>query len=773
MGLVHPISGTHYRYVGLPMGASNSPAIAGRLGASFTRLLISRYAGLFGGTPRANTWASRASTENCYDPRLGHGRALIGSDSLPAGLMWAHVDDWLVHAPTLSKAAACLTAFMDTALLVGLVCNPDKISPPSQVVKYCGFLYDTTSVPTLRIPLEKRDRATAIISWAAMRRGRPISRLCVAVMVGVLQSLVPATPSNLGQSFLRRLHSVMADSEESDPRLKFYTMVTLDDGAWADLDWWRAVLRLAVNRPGRPVGSDALRVRWGDGSGTGTGGTREDIGAPVYRSESGMEMWMGTWSPDIIHYSSNKKELQTLILSLEAEVTQTISRGRPSAVRDMSLLYFTDNTTVYYVVGNGTSKNSTLQTMVHRVKYLELCLGCHLEVVHVPGTLMITQGTDGLSRGVWISSLHQASSSRQLLPELFAPARCSPDLLSWMLSQFPSVQIDMSRAWTYVAWDSPWDALSILGQATVWCPPPEMASQAISSLMNLFVENPTTTTALILVPRILQRSWGQLSNYITELAVLPLPWAPSTLLQYNGKLSIVSKFGRLYGVQILAFTPMDAPPRSHAIPLQWAIQHYAIQPVRHSRRTDPGTDSATVSYGTVRGLRSAVSMFHRLDMQTSNPGQAYFDGNDRALIAVQVSPTDEMSSVLMNKGMRNRMGDSSRPAEALVESYVLFLDRSLDARFQAAIDPALRLELARAGTANATCWLGWLRSLELFGVLCNEVELVTPRDSPRFALPLGISMILYRLKEETKENRSQTADVVLAGTAGSGLSPYK
>jgi hypothetical protein len=66
-----------------------------------------------------------------------------------------------------------------------------------------------------------------------------------------------------------------------------------------------------------------------------------------------------------------------------------------------------------------------------------------------------------------------------------------------------------------------------------------------------------------------------------------------------------------------------------------------------------------------------------------------------------------------------------------------------------------------------------LRSLELFGVLCNEVELVSPNDSPRFSLPPGISLILYRLKEETKGNRSQTADVVLAGTVGSGLSPYK
>jgi hypothetical protein len=28
---------------------------------------------------------------------------------------------------------------------------------------------------------------------------------------------------------------------------------------------------------------------------------------------------------------------------------------------------------------------------------------CHLEVIHVPGKLMIHQGTDGLSRGLWMT----------------------------------------------------------------------------------------------------------------------------------------------------------------------------------------------------------------------------------------------------------------------------------------------------------------------------------------------------------------------------------
>jgi hypothetical protein len=215
---------------------------------------------------------------------------------------------------------------------------------------------------------------------------------------------------------------------------------------------------------------------------------------------------MGTWSPAMAHYSSNKKELQTLVLSLEAEVSQTLSLGLPSAVRDMTLLYFTDNTTVYYVVGNGTSRNTILQNLVHRVKYLELCLGCHLEVVHVPGTAMIAQGTDGLSRGVWISSLHHVLGSCHLLPALLAPVSFSPSLLTWFLTAFPLSPEYRATTWTFIPWDSDWNASAILGRSTVWCPPPEMASQAISALMNLYVERPLTTRAILFIPRILQRS---------------------------------------------------------------------------------------------------------------------------------------------------------------------------------------------------------------------------------------------------------------------------
>jgi hypothetical protein len=42
MGLIHPDTGYYYWYTNLPMGSSNSPAVSGRFGAAFLRLICQK-----------------------------------------------------------------------------------------------------------------------------------------------------------------------------------------------------------------------------------------------------------------------------------------------------------------------------------------------------------------------------------------------------------------------------------------------------------------------------------------------------------------------------------------------------------------------------------------------------------------------------------------------------------------------------------------------------------------------------------------------------------
>jgi hypothetical protein len=93
----------------------------------------------------------------------------------------------------------------------GLLAHPKKLTPPQQVVKYCGFLFDSRGVPCLRVPVNKHERALAIVEYLldAPNHGQVFSRLSLAVAAGVLQSLVEATPLRLGNTYLRRFHLIV------------------------------------------------------------------------------------------------------------------------------------------------------------------------------------------------------------------------------------------------------------------------------------------------------------------------------------------------------------------------------------------------------------------------------------------------------------------------------------------------------------------------------------------------------------------------------------
>ena len=528
LGCIHPLTGLHYRYRGLPMGAGNSPAIAGRMGAAVLRLLIERHPELFQGEPTDQTWHTTTTTsesDGADHGRYGHGRALINSDDgLPAVLLWVHVDDFLIHGPTYVKTSAALSALFDLALAKGLLCNPYKTVSPTQHVKYCGFIYDTRSEPHLKIPPEKLSRARVQVRYTLGHTAGDFSRLALSVLNGVLQSLVDATPTRMGQTYLRPLHDLISEGNiVTDPKCRFYTMTRFTAEAIDGLKWWDEFLAQSISRPVRPRLSRTIGCAWGDGSGTGTGGTSEILGADT---TSEMRMWMGTWAPHVHVFSSNWRELKTLLLTLEQEV-KTLTTLGTSRFADLTLLYFTDNMTTYYVTMSGSSTSPRLHSLVKQIKLMELQLRCHLEVIHVPGTTMICQGTDGISRGVWLSPLHAHRSSASLMTDLFAPVSFSPRLIASVRDTDPEYSAALDVSWTHWRWDEPWIGQLLFGRLSVWTPPPEMASQTISFVLQTWIEQPYTTSALFFIPRILQREWRKLSRHIIELTPI-LPTATPT-----------------------------------------------------------------------------------------------------------------------------------------------------------------------------------------------------------------------------------------------------
>jgi hypothetical protein len=180
-----------------------------------------------------------------FGPKLGVGRVLIGYDGLTACLIWIHVDDIFLHVPTRKKCTSALKKILDLTVLMGIIYHKTKLKPPAQIQKFCGFLYDSVGTPKLRIPDNKVVRALALLDFLMRGSRAVICRLALAVVVGTLQSLVPATPSAIGASFLhhvyRNIHNENLDKFE-DIHDFYHSCLALGALAQAEFCWWEQTL---------------------------------------------------------------------------------------------------------------------------------------------------------------------------------------------------------------------------------------------------------------------------------------------------------------------------------------------------------------------------------------------------------------------------------------------------------------------------------------------------------------------------------------------------
>ena len=540
LGLVHPVTGELLCWKALPMGAANSPACAGRYGLAFIRLVRERLAENLG-KPRTNTWWT-SLTETGYDPELGYGYVLQTADGQPAVRIWAHVDDFLIHGPTQEATLQALHLFLDTSVDVGLLCHPKKLVPPTQTPLYTGFIFDTRGIPTLRVPTEKREKALAMTEYLLTGPNqKERSRLALAVITGTLESLAEATPARVGHTYLRRMYDLIHPPDAELGAARYYTTVALTQEVKEDLGWWVSILQADLSRMARSYRSGVLIPTFGDGSGTGTGGT-------ILLPEDRLRSWMGQWSPYIFKSTSNWKELKTLLLTLQLMV-----RDR-EAVWGSTLFYFTDNSVTYYIAASGSSSSPGLHALIEQIRHYEMLLECRLQVIHVPGVVMIQQGTDGLSRGIWGSDLHPGVDQRELTASLFEPAR---EDLSLVVEYAKDLGLP-TTGWVLSHWETPLLGRELMHTLSAHFPPPELARQTIIFFLEAWVESPMDTGALFFVPRVVPAFWHGLSRHVREVGKiaadqllppphLPIPVIILAVLPYTSCLSLKTRYQGLDG----------------------------------------------------------------------------------------------------------------------------------------------------------------------------------------------------------------------------------
>ena len=191
------------------MGSQNSPAAACQFGAGFLQEVMLTDSS-FQSTPHLNNFTIVLEGKT-VDPKLGSRRVEIGKDSLGTNIVFMHIDNIFIHSPTWKKTAQGLMHLMNTTVWLGLICQLVKTQLSWQWQKYCRFIYDTRNIPTLQISITKFTQAKSLVLYLLGMEGQRLSRLAVASIAGVLQSLVLATLGNIGNNYLQHLYQVVHD----------------------------------------------------------------------------------------------------------------------------------------------------------------------------------------------------------------------------------------------------------------------------------------------------------------------------------------------------------------------------------------------------------------------------------------------------------------------------------------------------------------------------------------------------------------------------------
>jgi hypothetical protein len=275
-----------------------------------------------------------------------------------------------------------------------------------------------------------------------------------------------------------------------------------------------AIPPLRVVRPKRVV---HVFYGFGDASGKGRGSTFQGfrtIQHPVEDSALNLVYKVGVWGADVEAESSNYRELANLVEDTEAE-------ARSGALQDTELFLFTDNSTAESAFYKGSSSSKKLHALVLRLHKLALDFSIILHVIHVAGTRMIAQGTDGCSRGVLMEGVMAGKNMLSFIDlDKSAIQRCT-DLLPWIRSWCGNSDIEplTPEGWyqeghgiigghldKHKVWIPDHEHS---GCMHLWAPPPAVADAMLEELLKARHKR-TDTYHIVVIPRLMAPRWRRL-----------------------------------------------------------------------------------------------------------------------------------------------------------------------------------------------------------------------------------------------------------------------
>lgn len=271
----------------------------------------------------------------------------------------------------------------------------------------------------------------------------------------------------------------------------------------------QALMRLTADERPPVIITQSKRiyvVKYGFGDASGGG-----FGSSLLDPDSGIDIIFGTWNESGRSQSSNFREFGNLVIRLESEA----ENGKLSGAE---LFLFTDNSTTESAYHNGTSSSPLLFDLVLRLRILELKFGVRLHVIHVPGTRMIAQGTDGISRGNQMEGVMSGSDMLNFIPLNLGAIQRNPNLIFWFrfwldcpnltplsISDWLKKGQGLSNETLLNTDNMPIPKPSNQG-VLLWAPPPAIADIAIEFIRTSIHRRPSNIHVFV-CPKIMTYKW--------------------------------------------------------------------------------------------------------------------------------------------------------------------------------------------------------------------------------------------------------------------------
>jgi hypothetical protein len=256
-----------------------------------------------------------------------------------------------------------------------------------------------------------------------------------------------------------------------------------------------------------------------DASGRGFGST--------VLGEDGTRYRIGVWDPDTEDESSNFREFENVVETLEEE-------AKGGHLKGAVIHLCTDNSTVEAALYKGNSSSRKLFELVLRLRTLEMQESVRILVSHVSGERMKAEGTDGTSRGQLREGVCIGARMLDFIPWNLSAIDRTPLLVPWLKTWLGDKAEFLDPAgWFTRGHDHLGGAPDPLGfwihdispGHFVWTPPPAAADVALEEMRKARIKR-QDSTHIFICPRLLTPEWQKQLWKTADLIFMIPPGSP-------------------------------------------------------------------------------------------------------------------------------------------------------------------------------------------------------------------------------------------------------